>query len=119
MTALLAGCSGKQDARTVELSEAKEGSVAEEKEEETEESAIEENEEIYVHVCGKVNQPGVYCLPAGSRLYEAIEAAGGLKEGAAAESLNQAQEGPGRTADLRSFHRRGVRGRSIRSGSTG
>ena len=38
MTALLAGCSGKQDARTVELSEAKEGSVAEEKEEETEES---------------------------------------------------------------------------------
>ena len=92
MTALLAGCSGKQDARTVELSEAKEGSIAEEKEEETEESAIEENEEIYVHVCGKVNQPGVYCLPAGSRLYEAIEAAGGLKEGAAAESLNQAQE---------------------------
>ena len=92
MAVLLAGCSGKQDARTVELSEAKEGSVAEEKEEETEESAIEENEEIYVHVCGKVNQPGVYCLPAGSRLYEAIEAAGGLKEGAAAESLNQAQE---------------------------
>ena len=92
MTALLAGCSGKQDARTVELSEAKEGSVAEEKEEETEESAIEDNEDIYVHVCGEVNQPGVYCLPAGSRLYEAIEAAGGIKEGAAAESLNQAQE---------------------------
>lgn len=92
MTVLLAGCSGKQDARTVELSEAKEGSVAEEKEEETEESAIEDNEDIYVHVCGEVNQPGVYCLPAGSRLYEAIEAAGGIKEGAAAESLNQAQE---------------------------
>ena len=92
MAVLLAGCSGKQDARTVELSEAKEGSVAEEKEEETEDSAIEENEDIYVHVCGEVNQPGVYCLPAGSRLYEAIEAAGGLKEGAAAESLNQAQE---------------------------
>ena len=92
MAVLLAGCSGKQDARTVELSEAKEGSVAEEKVEETEDSAIEENEDIYVHVCGEVNQPGVYCLPAGSRLYEAIEAAGGLKEGAAAESLNQAQE---------------------------
>ena len=92
MAVLLAGCSGKQDARTVELSEAKEGSVAEEKEEETEDSTIEENEDIYVHVCGEVNQPGVYCLPAGSRLYEAIEAAGWLKEGAAAESLNQAQE---------------------------
>ena len=36
MAVLLAGCSGKQDARTVELSEAKEGSVAEEKEEENE-----------------------------------------------------------------------------------
>ena len=47
--------------QTVELSEAKEGSVAEEKEEETEDSAIEENEDIYVHVCGEVNQPGVYC----------------------------------------------------------
>ena len=58
MAVLLAGCSGKQDARTVELSEAKEGSVAEEKEEETEDSAIEENEDIYVHVCGEVNQPG-------------------------------------------------------------
>ena len=60
MTASWPDVPGKQDARTVELSEAKEGSVAEEKEEETEESAIEENEEIYVHVCGKVNQPGVY-----------------------------------------------------------
>ena len=46
MAVLLAGCSGKQDARTVELSEAKEGSVAEEKEEETEDSAIEENEPL-------------------------------------------------------------------------
>ena len=97
----------------------KKAALPKKKEEETEESAIEENEEIYVHVCGKVNQPGVYCLPAGSRLYEAIEAAGGLKEGAAAESLNQAQEAQDGQLDLRSFHRRGVRGRSIRSGSTG
>ena len=48
MAVLLAGCSGKQDARTVELSEAKEGSVAEEKEEETEELHVElpKSEEI-------------------------------------------------------------------------
>ncbi len=118
MTALLAGCSGKQDARTVELSEAKEGSVAKEKEE-TEESAIEENEEIYVHVCGKVNQPGVYCLPAGSRLYEAIEAAGELKEGAAAESLNQAQEAQdGQQIYVPSIEE-SIQGKNIRSGSTG
>ena len=89
MLAFLAGCSGKQDARTVELSEAEEGGVAEEK---AGESAIEESKDIYVHVCGEVNHPGVYSLKAGSRLFEALEAAGGLKEDAAAESLNQAQE---------------------------
>lgn len=45
---------------------------------------------IYVHVCGEVASPGVYELPAGSRLYEAVAAAGGLLDSAAAEQLNQA-----------------------------
>lgn len=90
MLAFLAGCSGKQDARTVELSEAEEGGVAEEKAGES--AIIEESKDIYVHVCGEVNHPGVYSLKAGSRLFEALEAAGGLKEDAVAESLNQAQE---------------------------
>ena len=31
---------------------------------------------IYVYVCGKVNMPGVYELPEGTRIYKAIEAAG-------------------------------------------
>ena len=47
---------------------------------------------IYVHVCGQVACPGVYPLPAGSRLYEAIEAAGGLLESGAGEWLNQAAQ---------------------------
>lgn len=46
--------------------------------------------EIFVHVCGAVANPGVYRLPADSRLYEAISAAGGLKEDAEDTSLNQA-----------------------------
>ena len=33
---------------------------------------------IWVHVCGAVSVPGVYELPSGSRIYEAIEAAGGI-----------------------------------------
>lgn len=33
--------------------------------------------EIYIHIYGEVNTPGVYRLPTGSRVFEAIEAAGG------------------------------------------
>ena len=47
---------------------------------------------IYVHVCGEVASPGVYPLPSGSRLYEAIEAAGGILENGAGEQLNQAAQ---------------------------
>ena len=45
---------------------------------------------IYVHVCGQVQNPGVYELGHGSRVYEAIEAAGGLTKDAATERINQA-----------------------------
>lgn len=47
---------------------------------------------IYVHVCGQVAEPGVYALPQGSRLYEAIEAAGGILENGVGEMLNQAEQ---------------------------
>ena len=46
---------------------------------------------IYVHICGEVNHPGVYELPEGSRIFEAVEAAGGFTEEAAQASLNLAQ----------------------------
>lgn len=45
---------------------------------------------IYVHVCGAVKNPGVYELPAGSRNYEAVEAAGGFAEDACEDYLNMA-----------------------------
>ena len=45
----------------------------------------------YVHVCGAVNRPGVYELTADSRLFEAIQMAGGLTEEAADQTLNQAE----------------------------
>ncbi len=45
----------------------------------------------YVYVCGAVNSPGVYALPEGSRIYEAVQLAGGLREDACAESVNQAE----------------------------
>lgn len=47
--------------------------------------------EIQVYVCGAVASPGVYVLPEGSRVYEAVEMAGGLLESADPKALNQAR----------------------------
>ena len=43
-----------------------------------------------VYVCGAVEEPGVYELPQGSRIYQAIECAGGLSAEADPDYLNQA-----------------------------
>ncbi len=51
----------------------------------------EEKKQIFVYVCGAVRSPGVYRLEEGARLYEAIACAGGVREDAAEESVNQAQ----------------------------
>nr|MBQ8251902.1 helix-hairpin-helix domain-containing protein [Lachnospiraceae bacterium] len=47
---------------------------------------------IYVQVTGAVRAPGVYELPAGSRVFEAVQKAGGMTDDAAGESVNQAVE---------------------------
>lgn len=49
-----------------------------------------EPEVIYVDVSGAVVSPGVYRLEAGSRVFQAIEAAGGCTSEASAVWLNQA-----------------------------
>lgn len=46
---------------------------------------------VVVHVCGAVKRPGVYSLPAGSRVYEAVEKAGGAKGQAQLEGVNLAR----------------------------
>ncbi len=46
---------------------------------------------VTVYLCGAVKSPGVYELPEGSRVYEAIEMAGGLKRNASSTAVNQAQ----------------------------
>lgn len=47
--------------------------------------------EIFVYVCGYVNSPGVYRLTAGARVFEAVDAAGGISEDADADGMNLAQ----------------------------
>ena len=46
----------------------------------------QETASIFIYVCGQVAAPGVYELPAGARVYQAIERAGGTLEGASPES---------------------------------
>ena len=43
-----------------------------------------------VYLCGAVECPGIYHLPAGARVYEVIAMAGGLREDADPEPVNQA-----------------------------
>ena len=59
----------------------------------SEKEAIPSKEEgtLFVQVAGAVKSPGVYELPQGARVFEAIELAGGLKKNADDVSLNQAQ----------------------------
>lgn len=47
---------------------------------------------IYVHVGGEVVRPGVVQLTEGARVFDAVEAAGGLTEAASAESVNLARQ---------------------------
>ncbi|MBP3900991.1 MAG: helix-hairpin-helix domain-containing protein [Blautia sp.] len=63
----------------------------EEKTEEQDEQASAVPSIIYVDVCGHVERPGVYTFTEGSRIYEAIEAAGGFTEDAAVTAVNRAE----------------------------
>lgn len=47
---------------------------------------------IYVHICGEVAMPGVYAMPAGSRIVDVVNAAGGLTEEADVSLINLARE---------------------------
>ena len=60
------------------------------KKEEKEESA--EQDLITVDVKGAVKSPGIYDLPVGSRVHDAVQKAGGLTEEADSKSLNLAQK---------------------------
>lgn len=78
----LTGCKGKENEtfalESIDTEEEQKGSQ-------------ETNGDIYVYVCGAVEQEGVYKLPAGSRIYEAVEMAGGFREDAAKSEVNQAE----------------------------
>ncbi len=47
--------------------------------------------ELYVHVSGAVNAPGLYLLPASARVVDAVAAAGGLAADADRDAVNLAR----------------------------
>jgi competence protein ComEA len=50
-----------------------------------------ETPKIYVHVAGSVRAPGIYQLDSGTRVYDAVLAAGGFTEKANQSSVNMAR----------------------------
>lgn len=48
--------------------------------------------DIYVDISGCVKNPGVYKVEPGTRIFQVIERAGGLTDGADTESVNRAEE---------------------------
>ena len=50
------------------------------------------NTDIYVHICGAVINPGVYKVPAGTRVYQALELAGGSSDDAYLSGINLADK---------------------------
>lgn len=92
---LLAGCGGERsfytEAGLEPVTEAALEQAAFAGQKETEQDAsLNQAEECYVYVCGEVHSPGVYVLPVGSRVYEAISMAGGLTQEAEESAINQA-----------------------------
>ncbi|MDO4616846.1 MAG: helix-hairpin-helix domain-containing protein [Lachnospiraceae bacterium] len=102
-----AGCSGRRTVEYSTLSEVSAESIsqeaaAEEAEEPDEQAAAEgvseesaptadqQEEFLYVDISGAVENPGVYQLPAGSRMFHAVAAAGGFQAAAETRCINQA-----------------------------
>ena len=55
-------------------------------------ASSEETKTLVVHICGAVSAPGVYELPAGSRIIDAVEAGGGFLPEADEACCNLAEE---------------------------
>ena len=92
---LLCGCRSESDlVITGGEPEISESEISDSEIPDSGQSSVQEEttDTIFVQVSGAVRSPGVYELPAGSRVFEAIQSAGGMTDDAAADSVNQAVE---------------------------
>lgn len=88
---MLSGC--ENDHVSYEPADVTDDADAQVTEQQTDESSAtsENTGYVYVYVCGAVRQEGVYRLPEGSRINDALILAGGLTEDAASGVLNLAE----------------------------
>ncbi len=56
------------------------------------ENSDEDPEDIYVHICGKVKNPGLIKLKSDARVIDAVNAAGGMYEDADIDNINLAKK---------------------------
>lgn len=92
---LLAGCEEKTQTELETITYLEESSQELETQEtkevaETESTQVLEKSICYVHICGAVERPGVYQVESGSRIFEAVQLAGGFSTEASEDYLNQA-----------------------------
>ncbi len=91
---ILFGCEKKERILLTDLKPVSEETLLKEEEVMEEETGKQEEEKgpesIVIHICGAVVNPGVYELPEGSRIFQAVQAAGGFSEEARQDFLNQA-----------------------------
>lgn len=87
---LLVGCSERNEVMT-----AQEGTtIMAESTSDADITTVDSTKEksfIYVYVCGYVEEPGVYPLPIGARVCDALELAGGVTKDGKPEALAQAE----------------------------
>lgn len=85
----LSGCSEKNSDPEEKITRTE---LVEKEDASDEEKPDSQKESIFVYVCGQVASPGVYELPMDARIFEALDAAGGVLPDGAADSLNLAQK---------------------------
>lgn len=95
LTELELGAAGTDEAETNGQTKTSKREEAADKKEPVQKEGAEEEKEaddwVCVYVCGAVKTPGVYELASDARVYEAIASAGGVRDDAAGEALNQAR----------------------------
>ncbi len=84
----LTGCGRESEAVLLETEEI---SQMPEDSQEQETTVATVSGSCFVYVCGQVNAPGVYELPLGSRIFDAMEAAGGMTADACSSYWNLAE----------------------------
>lgn len=116
---ILYSCERHEAGVTVIESEQMSSSSVRQNEEATTIAAEPVAETICIHVTGCVANPGVYQLTKGSRVYEAIVLAGGFREDADKDYLNQAAElSDGQKLHVYSIEEAATAGQYINSGVT-